>query len=193
MQSAEKQFLQSLEEMLCTNEDKVIIPYSKVNQAIADFVVKNAKVVTKLQDKVIRQLNKQLVLRDNSLNGVYTGILRGLDVWQADARFALDQLAAKGGLSQPGQTLEQALLNEVGQAPQLAFGATLVLAVKEAVPWLDRIAIALEKIAVVMSAEAGNLVESVEEPELIDIDESAVPDYEAEVGIDWPVVQEESS
>lgn len=46
-----------------------------------------------------------------------------------------------------GEPLANALTKELTEGGQLEYQGTLVLAVKEAVPWLNRIAVALESIA----------------------------------------------
>lgn len=139
--------LESIDRLLAENENSLAVPMTRVNQAVAEVVDINAKAVKRLAEKILRAADRESVSIDNHLDRVYTGLLGGVDTWLQESQFLLQQLSVKGGLSEIGSPLETALEIAATQSPGLEYMGTLVLAVKEAVPWLDRIAVALEKIA----------------------------------------------
>jgi hypothetical protein len=151
MLTAEETILQSIDEILSETENSLAVPMTAINQAVSHVVDNNAKTIKRLTERILRAADKEVVGIDDKLDAVYTGLLGGIDAWLGDTHFLLQQLSTKGGLAEIGAPLESALLKEVTDAPKLEYGATLVLAVKEAVPWLDRMTVALERIADGMS------------------------------------------
>lgn len=147
MKSAEQVVLESIDQLLAAQDNDLIIPYSKVNKEITDVVQRNAKIVTRMVDKVLREADRHITAVGDALDSVQTRVLQGLDSYAWDQEYLLSHLAAKSGMIQPGDALETALLQQTADAPQLAYAGTLVLAVHEAVPWLERIATALEVMA----------------------------------------------
>lgn len=147
MDSAEIQMLKSIDAYLAKNEDMLALPLTKVNKATAQVVENNAKSVKRITEKILRSADRETVKNDDVLNGITTGILGAVDAWLSDTHSLLSLLAAKSGLTEVGAPLETALDESVTRGKDLEYMGTLVLAVKEAVPWLDRMAVALEKIA----------------------------------------------
>ena len=58
----------------------------------------------------------------------------------------LQDLSAAAGLRQPGDPLEAALIEQVSVAPDIAYSATLLLALRDAMPHLGRIVEVLREI-----------------------------------------------
>lgn len=137
MKSAEQVVLESIDELLCSQDDSLVLPMTKLDKAVSDIVVKHAKTVATFQDKILRAASRHTTKAVDQLDGVYTRLLQGLDAWQYDMHFLLQQLAAKGGVIKVGDPLETALIEEATRAPELLYGGTLVLSVKEAVGHLD--------------------------------------------------------
>lgn len=146
IQSAAETVLESIEVLLAGQDDRLVMPLTTLNKATADLVGKNAKIVTRMQEKILRDAARNLTHHDNALDAVSTRVLAGLDNWQYDAQFLLTQLAAKGGFTKIGEPLEAALEAEVLKAPELAYVGTLVLAVKEAVPYFVQLIEVLREI-----------------------------------------------
>lgn len=146
MQSAEQQVLSSIDELLSSQENSLVIPYSALNAAVADIVSKNTKVISKLIDKIVRHADREQTVLGDALDAIQTTVLNGLDAYIYDQEYLLSQLAAKGGLTKAGDPLTQALLTETTQAGQLAYQGTLVLAVKEAIPFFTQLIEVLREI-----------------------------------------------
>lgn len=138
--------LQEIEATLTQNDAAIQIPLTKIHQGIAELSKDNAKIITKLQGKVIKFLDRTVTSHDNELDRVQTLVLRGLQNWQNDNRLMLTQLAAKTGLTAPGDPLEAALVERVAEAPDLAYSATLLLALREFQRPLGRLIEVLEEI-----------------------------------------------
>jgi hypothetical protein len=192
MKSAEQQVLESIDELLAGQDDSLVMPMTTLNQATAKVVDQNAKIITRLQEKVIKAADRDTTRQLDQLDGVYTRVLEGLNLWQEDANFLLTQLAAKGGFTKAGEPLEAALQKEVTEAPQLAYAGTLVLAVKEAIPFFEQLIEVLREIRDRLPGVATDLrgeppakypaddeVESDERTELAEVADSE---------IDWPEV-----
>ncbi len=146
-QDASAEVLAAIDAYMAQTENAIAIPYSALNQAISDYVGENGKAIKRITERILREADKHWVQTDNKLNALTTGLLGGIDSYLGETEFMLRDVANRAGLIEPGDPLTQALLTEQAKTPQLEYGATLVLAVKEAVPWLDRIATALERIA----------------------------------------------
>jgi hypothetical protein len=153
-QSAQDAVLESIDALLAQNEHALTIPLTKINEAVAKVVTNNAKVVEKFTTKILRAADKQLVANEDRLHGAQMTILNGIDAWLSDQHLLLSQLASKGGLMELGEPLAAALTKEATEGKQLTYEGTLVLKVAEAVPWLERIAIAIEKIAASFDAQS---------------------------------------
>jgi hypothetical protein len=145
--SAQDQVLASIDQLLAENENALTVPLTKINQALNAVIESNGKAVSKFTTKIVRAMDRQIVANDDRLNAVQTTILQGIDSWLSDQEYLLQQLASKGGLTELGEPLAAALTKESTEGRQLTYEGTLVLKVAEAVPWLERIAIALERIA----------------------------------------------
>jgi hypothetical protein len=144
--SDQKALLEEIESTLAQNDAAIQIPLTRINQGIAALSKDNAKIITKLQGKILRQLNQHVTDASNQIDGVQTTILQGLQNWQNDNRLLLTQLAAKTGLTAPGDSLEMALVDKVADAPELAYSATLLLAIREAFPFLRELIEVLQEI-----------------------------------------------
>lgn len=149
--TAKEEMVSALEELLAQQDFELSIPYNHLNQGVAQVVENQAKVVSKLQGKIVKGLAKELTSQDNSLERVRTMILNGLNAHQADTEFLLQQLAMKSGAIKIGDPLESALIQEATRGAEMTQVGTLVLQVAQAAPWLERICLALERIADRMS------------------------------------------
>jgi hypothetical protein len=146
MLSAADQVLQAIDALLVEQDDKLVLPMTTLNSATSTIFQKNQKVITALQNKVLKAADLATTQSLDALDSVYTTLLQGLDTWQYDSNFLLTQLAAKGGFTEAGEPLHAALQKELAEAPQLAYGGTLVLAIAEAVPYLDQLIEVLREI-----------------------------------------------
>jgi hypothetical protein len=145
--AAKQEMVDALEELLAQQDFQLSIPYNRLNQAVADVVSKQGKVISSLQSKIVKGLQRELTVGDNSLESLRTTILTGLNAHQADIEYLLTQLASKADMIGVGDTLEAAILSEAAHGPELGQLGTLVLQVGAAEKWLERIADALERIA----------------------------------------------
>lgn len=147
VQSAEEQVLSSIDELLAQNDADLSVPMTKLNEAVNDVVQNQGKAIKRITDKILKAASRELVTTDNHIDQVLTGLLGGIDTWATDTHLLLQQLATKGGLTAIGEPLANALTAELTEGGKIEYMGTLVLAVKEAVPWLERIAVSLESIA----------------------------------------------
>lgn len=139
--------LEALQTALDNDGAQIITIGTDLGKEAAKLVLATAKPIKKLQDRLIKDMAKQIVASDNGVDYITTRLLTGVNTWLQEAEFLLQNIAVKGGMIQPGDPLLTALAQEVADEPKIEYMGTLVLAVKEAVPWLDRIAIACERIA----------------------------------------------
>jgi hypothetical protein len=136
------------------NDVEISLALNALNKGVAQLVAKNGKIIVKLQGDVLQSLNRHYVDNDNAIDGVSTAILSATQNAMDDSRLLLTQLAASAGLTQPGDPLEAALTQRVAEQPDLAYSATLLLALKDAMPCLCRIADACERIADALEGSA---------------------------------------
>lgn len=139
--------IEAVQTALDNDGAQIVTIGSQLGQQAAQLVLATAKPIKKLQDKLLKDAAKKIVASDNGIDYLSTSLLNGANTWLQEAEFLLQNLAVKGGMIDPGDPLAEALATEVASEPQIEYLGTLVLAVKEAVPWLDRIAHALERIA----------------------------------------------
>lgn len=147
MRAPSEEEIEAVQTALDSDGQEIITVGTQLGQDAAKLVLATAKPIKRLQDRLLKDAAKQLVTRDNSIDYLSTRLLSGVNTWLQEAEFLLQNIAVKGGMIQPGDPLVQALAQEVADEPKIEYMGTLVLAVKEAVPWLERIACALEIIA----------------------------------------------
>lgn len=139
--------LQAVQDALDGDGAQIITVGNQLGREAAALVMAASKPIKKMQARLLQEANKHIVTSDNSIDYVTTSLLNGVNTWLTEAGFLLQNFAVKGGIIEPGDPIEKALAQEVADEPQIEYLGTLVLAVKEAVPWLERIACALETIA----------------------------------------------
>ena len=188
--NAEEQFLAALETLLATQESNVSLPLTTLNKSITDAVSVNAKLIRKVQGRILKALDKPVVGVSNELDRIGTVLLEPLQAWADNTQLLLTQLSAKTGLTQVGDPLEQALVEQVTEAPELAYSASLLLALREWTPYLARIASALEEIRDRTHGAPYTLPGDVTTQADIDTELERAPDGQAEAlaGVDWPEV-----
>lgn len=146
LQTYEEQILESIDNLQAANADALVLPMSTVNKTIADLVDKNSTLIGKLQTKILRKLDHATTKNLDHLDGVYTRLLAGLDAYQFDANHLLQLLASKGSFIKTGEPLETALIEEVTKAPELAYGATMVLEISRLAPYFQELVEVLREI-----------------------------------------------
>lgn len=139
--------LENVEKLLMGQETKLVVPLTKLNQHVTRLVQTNANVITKMQDRILREAAKRLTKQDDGMDVVVTRVLTGLNDWQDNTRNLLDLLATKSSLKGAGEQLEAALEANATEAGQLAYQGTLVLSLRGIEPWLERIEYQLTRIA----------------------------------------------
>lgn len=183
IESAAEQVLRSIDELLTEQDNTMIIPMTQVSNTVKEVVEKNAKLITRMQGKILRGLNTTTTHHLDMLDGVHTRILGGLDAWQSDVHYMLTQLASKSNSIQTGQRLEDMLIHEAEKAPELAYAGTLVLAVKEAIPYFEQL---IEVLREIRDRMPGSPVSFPGEKAAADEDETIV-DYDALIEDEAPI------
>lgn len=140
------QLLASIESLLGDGENQIAIPMTAINQGIAQLSHQSAKTLTKIQGDLIKSIDRHHVENSNYLDSLSVAILRPLQDWQLENELLLTQLAASAGLTQPGDPLEAALVQQLAEEPQLAYSATLLIALRDALPHLHKLIVVLGEI-----------------------------------------------
>jgi hypothetical protein len=131
---ADADLLDAINTLTATHADSVTIPYSVLNQGIADLVAANGATIAKVSKVLTRKLDQAVTDNDNGLELVGTVILQGINAYLTENDLLLNHLAASAGILKPGDPLESVLLNQVAEAPELAYSATLLIALRDALP-----------------------------------------------------------
>ncbi len=142
-----QELLQAINQLLSENDQAVRIPMNVVNQGIAELINDNGKIVSRVSGAVVRQISKELTANENLIDPVPTAVLSAIGGYLQENELLLNHLASAAGLLQPGDPLEAALVEQVAKAPDLMVSTTLLMALREWTPALERIAKALERIA----------------------------------------------
>ncbi len=140
------QLLHSIETLLADAENQIALPLTRINQGIAKLSAQNSKTITPIMNRLLRSIEQFAVDNDNAIDALGLAILQPLQDWQAENNLLLTQLAAGAGLTQPGDPLEAALLAQVADEPELAYSATLLLAIRDALPYLGQLIEVLREI-----------------------------------------------
>jgi hypothetical protein len=128
------------------NDAEISLVLNSLNKGVAQLVAKNGKIITDLQGKVLKQLNQRCVDNDNHIDALSTAILGWGQNELSDVHMLLTQLAASAGATSPGDPLEAALVDQLAAAPDIAYSATLLMALREGMPILALIARTLQEI-----------------------------------------------
>jgi|HubBroStandDraft_6_1064221.scaffolds.fasta_scaffold148478_2 hypothetical protein len=138
--------LDAINTLVATHAESVTIPYSVLNQGIADLVSANGTTIAKVSKVLTRKLDQAVTDNDNGLELVGTVILQGINAYLTENDLLLNHLAASAGILKPGDPLESVLLDQVAEAPELAYSATLLIALRDAIPRLDSVVEVLREI-----------------------------------------------
>lgn len=138
--------LQAIAQGQSANDAEISLVLNSLNRHVAQLSQKNGKIITGIQETVLKKINQELVDNDNAIDPVSTAILARTQEWLNDNQLLLQDLSAAAGLRQPGDPLEAALIEQVSVAPDIAYSATLLLALRDAMPHLGRIVEALREI-----------------------------------------------
>jgi hypothetical protein len=126
------QLLAAIASVLEADEFSIQLPLTAVNQGIAQLSQISSGLVNKVSGAVLKDIVKRNVENDNVLDALNLAILNPLLSWQEENDLLLTQLAAQAGLTQPGDPLEAAITQSAADAPELAYSATLLLALRDA-------------------------------------------------------------
>lgn len=130
----QQQLLDSIETLLADGENLVTLPLTAINQGIAQLSGMSGKTVAQIQSKLLKSIDQFAVDNDNAIDGFGLTLLKPLQDWQDENNLLLTQLAASAGLTQPGDPLEAALTQEIASVPELAYSATLLMAIRDFLP-----------------------------------------------------------
>jgi hypothetical protein len=180
---ADIDLLENIKTVLVDNEQSISLVLSTLNKGIAQMVRDNQQQVNKVAGKVLGWLTKVTTANANALDPVATAILQRIIDYSQQNEFLLTQIAAAAGLTQPGDPLEAALIDRATEAPEIAYSASLLIALREAMAPIERIAVALERIADAQGAASAS-----DESEIESADETAVEAAAAAPTAieDWP-------
>lgn len=180
--AADAELLQAITEVIAENDDAVRLPMSVLNQHIADLVAANQRVISRVTNVLTRNLTQTITDNDNTLENIGTVLLTGLNGWIAENDLLLNHLAAASGLIQPGDPLTSALLDQVSEAPELAYSATLLIALRDALPVGHQIVAVLREIRDRLPGGP-----AIPESEVIDEEIEAPAEIAAPLPlVDWP-------
>jgi hypothetical protein len=140
------QLLAAITELVIDNADTIAVPATALNRFIAQLSQTNSRSLVKVQGALIKSIDQAAIDNNNAIDQLGLAILAPLNDWFAENQLLLTQLAASAGLTQPGDPLEKALLQSVADEPELAYSATLLIALRDFRPLLADIAEALREI-----------------------------------------------
>jgi len=140
------QLLDSIETLLADNENLITLPLTAINQGIAQLSVQNARTITKIEGKLLKAIDAYAVQNDNAIDSFGLALLQPLQDWQTENNLLLTQLAASAGLTQPGDPLEAALVQQIADEPELAYSATLLIAIRDLLPYARQLIEVLREI-----------------------------------------------
>jgi hypothetical protein len=127
------QLMQAIQTLLEANEDSISIPMTALNQGIAQLSQQNSKATVKLGNAIIKEIAQGVADNNAAVDQIGTAVLEPLFDWQAQNDLLLNQLASASGLIQPGDPLIAALTQQASDQPELAYSATLLLALRDAI------------------------------------------------------------
>lgn len=181
--------LEAVQTALDSDGQQIVTIGSQLGREAAQLVLAASKPIKKMQDRLLKDASKRLVATDNGIDLVTTNLLNGANLWLQEAGFLLQNIGVKGGMIQPGDPIDVALAAEVAAAPELQYMGTLVLAVKEAVPFLEQLIQVLREIRDRMPGSPvrykGEVKSGDEDEDEADLDE--VGDFPDNT-IDYPMV-----
>lgn len=144
--TAEEQVLKAVAESFAESEDDLAGPIKKLLAHVQDEILQNEKCCTRLKTKFTKFLNKAQAECGNDLSACLSHLASNLYLGIEDDDAILTQLAVKGGLLQVGQDLGT-LDEEIEKVEdKLEYGGTLVLAIKEAIPFFNELIQVLREI-----------------------------------------------
>lgn len=141
-----QRLLQAIDDAQAQNEDDLLLVMTALNQGIAKLSVQNSRSLTSIEGRLIKSIDQYAVDNSNAIDQLGMAILGPINDWQDENLLLLTQLAAQAGLTQPGDPLEAALLQSVADEPQLAYSATLLIALRDALPFLGQLIEVLREI-----------------------------------------------
>lgn len=187
---ADAQALDALNELLAKEGDTLSIPYSALAEQLATIAVPGTKLVKQLQARLLKQAAKSNVNSSNLMDWFTTTMLASLNQWQDQQRYMLTHIATRSGMIGLNDPLEAALIAEAVRAPEMAYAGTLVLAVKEAIPYFEQLIEVLREIRDRMPAQA--IAVKGETPEAGKVTDFEAINKDTEhselIGIPWKVV-----
>lgn len=136
---AEIKLLESLEELLCTSDGLIFNVGSKLESCIETFACNCEKQVNKICSKLKRICDKLATEAGNVLDYELTKIKVFIDGLLENNEFLLMQIAIKCGAIKIGQTLCDATKESVKEAVDPKYCGCLVLSIKEAVPYIEKL------------------------------------------------------
>jgi hypothetical protein len=140
------QLLEAIETLLGDNANAIQLPLTAINQSIAQLSVQNSRAIASIQSKLLKSIDQFMVDNSNAVDALGMAILAPLQGWQDENYILLTQLAAGAGLTGPGDPLEAALIKEVAEEPQVALSASLLIALRDALPYLAQLIEVLREI-----------------------------------------------
>jgi hypothetical protein len=138
--------LAAITTLVAGNDEAVQVPMSLINQDIAAAVFANSKTLSGISNLLVKKISQAVTDNDNDIELAGTSMLQGISAEIDQNALLLNHLASAAGLLQPGDPLESALLDQTAEAPELAYSASLLLAIKEAMPHLGAIVEVLREI-----------------------------------------------
>lgn len=133
-QSAADQALVAIDQILSEQDDTISGPVQSLSDATFAVQEPIDGTLKKVRQKVQQAADRQTTMALDTLDSAITNILQATDTWQFDLHFMLTQLAAKAGLTQPGEQLASAVTVSAEAVPGPTYGSTLVLSIREALP-----------------------------------------------------------
>lgn len=144
--TAEEQALKGLLSSLAESEADLSGPIKTLLAHVKDEIDADTRCIQKLSNKLKSGLTKSQAKSGNTLESIISAIVGFLFRSLADSESNLLQLCVKCGLIKIGQTLDDVVALEDEPEQRHDWGGTLVLSVKEAVPYFEQLIEVLREI-----------------------------------------------
>lgn len=146
MDAESQRILLEVDRLLDSAQSNIAVPYSAINQSIADLLTSNEKRLTRITNTILKHADRAQTTAENLIDPAVSTVLGQIDQYIQNNSIILRDIAAYSGDIKPGEPLENLLLDQAAKEPEQAYLGTLVLAVRELEPLFERLVGVLEEI-----------------------------------------------
>lgn len=144
-----------LEDEIGAHQNELVDVVARLVNQLSEQQDLDGASINRIQRKLSVSANKEQVDDSDRLTVISNALQQILDVEQTEHGSLLRDIAVKCAWINPGEDLPDILRAPGEQGPALRYGGTLVLSVREAIPWMEKLINVLEEIRDKMSVPSG--------------------------------------